>query len=150
MGPRLGLSLRTVQTALSKVDGPVEFSARPGSQSGTQQARLSEDRGVVQAGGRAENLSALVLWLPVDETGAVSDDVARAYLEAFVEIFVSVSEGIVPWIDGLLVRAAAEPTSPTYLESQLSSRHQFKGVLSRAYTPPMFSLTVVADNPTDP
>src|SRR5262245_5210889 len=69
LSPRLGISLTTLQTTLEKVGGPVVFAPRPGSQQGTQEARLPDNAGIVQAAGDKANLTAVVLWLPVDAAG---------------------------------------------------------------------------------
>lgn len=143
LSPRLGLSLATLQKALEKVAGPLAFAPRPGSQ-GTQEARLPENAGIVQAGGGSENLAAVVLWLPVDAHGKLAGAKARPYLSAFIELFTSESERMVPWVDQVLERAVADTGSTPHLESQLLATHQFKATYLRTLSPAMLSLTVVA------
>jgi len=143
LSPRLGLSLATLQKALEKVAGPLAFAPRPGSQ-GTQEARLPENAGIVQAGGDSENLAAVVLWLPVDAQGKLAGAKARPYLSAFVELFTSESEHMVLWVGQVLERAVADTGSATHLESQLLATHQFKATYLRTLSPALLSLTVVA------
>ena len=150
LSPRLGFSLTTVQKALERVGGPVVFAPRPGSQQGTQEARLPENAGIVQAGGDTANLLAVVLWLPVDAKGKPAGAKARLYLDAFVRLFTSDSESIVLWIRQVLERAVADTGSAPHLESQLLDKHQFKAMYVPTLSPPMVSLTVVAVEEQNP
>ena len=151
LSPRLGLSLATLGNALEKVaglpggqTGPVVFASRPGSQQGTQEARLPGNAGIVQAGGDTENLAAVVLWLPVDAQGKLAGSKARPYLNAFVELFTRDSEPVVRWVEQVLERAVADPGSVPHLESQLFAAYQFKATYLRTLSPAMCSLTVIA------
>src|SRR3989442_1796671 len=92
LSPRLGISLTTLRTALERVGGSITFAPRPGSRQGTQEARLPENAGIVQAGGDSANLTAVVLWLPVDATGNLARAKARSYFGAFVGRFIPKSE----------------------------------------------------------
>jgi hypothetical protein len=140
----LGISLTTLQSTLEKVGGSLTFASRPGSQQGTQEARLPDNAGMVQAAGESANLAAVVLWLPVDATGKLAGAKARPYLAAFVELFTPKSEAIMQWIPQVLERAVADSGSRPHLESQLLDRHQFKAMYMPTLSPPMLSLTVVA------
>ena len=144
LSPRLGLSLAALQKALEKVAGPLTFTPRPGSQQGTQEARLPENTGIVQAGGDAANLAAVILWLPIDAQGKFAGAKARPYLSAFIELFTSDSEQMVLWVDQVLERAIADTGSAPHLESQLLAKHQFKATYLHSLSPAMLSLTVVA------
>lgn len=143
LAPRLGVSLATLQTALEKVAGPLTFAPRPGSQS-TQEARLADNAGIVQASGDPGNLAAVVLWLPVDAQGELASAKVRLCLTAFIELFTRESEPIVRWVGQVLERAVADAASPTHLEAQLIATHQFKAMYRRTLSPPMLSLTVVS------
>lgn len=143
LAPRLGMSLATLQTALEKVTGPVIFAPRPGNQS-TQEARLADNTGIVQASGDPGNLAAVVLWLPVDAQGKLAGTKARPCLTAFIELFTRESEPIIRWVDQVLERAVIDTTNPTHLEAQLIATHQIKAMYTRTLSPPMLSLTVVA------
>ncbi|HEV8717630.1 MAG TPA: hypothetical protein VGX03_33005 [Candidatus Binatia bacterium] len=144
LSPRLGIPLTTLQTTLEKVGGSIIFAPRPGSQQGTQEARLPDNAGIVQAGGDSANLTAVVLWLPVDATGKLAGAKARPYLAAFVRLFTPKSEAIMLWIPQVLERAVVDSGSGPHLESQLLDRHQFKAMYVPTLSPPMLSLTVVA------
>ncbi len=144
LSPRLGLSLATLQNTLEKVAGPVVFAPRPDSQQGTQEARLAENAGIIQAGGEPENLAAVVLWLPVDAQGKLAGAKARPYLNAFVELFTRDSEPVLHWVEAVLERAVADPGSTPHLESQLFAAHQFKATYMRTLSPAMVSLTVIS------
>jgi len=150
LSPRLGFSLATVQKALEKVGGPVVFAPRSGSQQGTQEARLPENAGIVQAGGDSANLSAVVLWLPIDAKGKLAGAKARPYLDAFGRLFTSDSESIVLWIQQVLERAVADTGSAPHLESQLLDKPQFKAMYVPTLSPPMVSLTLVAAEEQNP
>jgi hypothetical protein len=141
---RLGISLTTLQKSLEKVGGPVTFTPRSGSSQGTQEARLPENAGIVQVGGGNENLTVVVLWLPVDDKGNLVGAKATAYLEAVVAQFVSENEQIVLWVDQVLRRAVAEARSAPYLESQLVDTYQVKAAYLPTLVPPMLSLTFTA------
>ena len=143
LSPHLGISLTTLQSALGKVGGSIVFTARPGSQQGTQEARLPDNAGIVQAGGDKENLTAVVLWLPVDATGKLAGTKARPYLDTFVRLFTPESEAIMLWIPQVLERATADSGGGPHLESQLLDKHQFKATYVPTLSPPMLSLTVV-------
>lgn len=144
LSPRLGLSLATLQRALEKVAGPVVFAPRQGSSQGTQEARLAENAGIVQAGGDTGNLAAVVLWLPVDAQGKLAGTKARPYLNAFVELFLRDSEAVARWVDQVLQRAVAKGGNTPHLEAQLFAEHQFKATYMPTLSPPMLSLTVIA------
>jgi len=144
LAPRLAISLTTLQTTLEKVGGPVTFAPRPGSQQGTQEARLPGNAGIVQAGGGAENLAAVVLWLPVDAKGQLVGAQARPYLDAFVGLFLSDSEETIRWVGQALARATTESGKDPHLESRLLDKHQFKLSYVPTLSPPMCSLTVTA------
>jgi len=141
---RLGVSQSTLQKSLEKVGGPVTFTPRPGSTQGTQEARLPEHAGIVQAGGGSENLAVVILWLPVDQQGRLSGAKAQSYLDALVRNFTAESEQVVLWIDQVLRRAVAETRGGPHLESQLFGRYQFKATYAPSLSPPMISLTVTA------
>jgi hypothetical protein len=143
---RLGISLTTLQKSLEKVGGPVTFAPRSGSTQGTQEARLPENAGIVQAGGGNENLAVVILWLPVDPKGNLVGTKARVYLEAVVANFVSEREQIVLWVDQMLRRAVAEARNAQYLESQLAEKYQFKATYMPTLNPPMVSLAITASN----
>ncbi|MGH7963584.1 MAG: hypothetical protein ACRERD_17465 [Candidatus Binatia bacterium] len=143
LAPRLGVSLATLQTALEKAAGPVTFTPRTGSQS-TQEARLADNTGIVQAGGDPGNLAAVVLWLPVDAQGKLAGAKARPCLTTFVELFTPESEPVVRWIEQMLERAIADTATPTHLEAQLFAAHQFKALYTRTLSPAMLSLTVIS------
>lgn len=141
---RLGISLATLQEALGKVAGPVSFAPRPGSAQGTQEARLAGNVGVVQAGGDPGNLTAVVLWLPVDGQGKLGGGEVRRYVDAFVRLFTPDGEAVVVWVEQVLSRAVAEAKETPHLEALLSSGHQFKATYLPTMSPAMVSLTVTA------
>jgi hypothetical protein len=141
---RLGISLTTLQKSLEKVGSPVTFTPRSGSSQGTQEARLPGNAGIVQVGGSNENLTVVLLWLPVDDKGNLVGAKATAYLKAVVAHFVSESEQIVLWVDQMLRRAVAEARSAPYLESQLADTYQVKAAYLPTLVPPMLSLTFTA------
>jgi hypothetical protein len=138
----LGVTLSELQTALGKVNGTITFAPRPGSTQGTQEARLPENAGVVQAAGSPGNLSAVVLWLPVDAKGKLASVKSRQYLEAFISLFTDDAAPIVRWTEQVLERAVAEGGSTPHLESQLVEDRQLKVMYSSSLTPPMLSVTV--------
>ena len=144
LSPRLGISLATVQATLEKVGGSLTFTPRPESRQGTQEARLPGNAGIVQAGGDATNLTAVVLWLPVDASGKLAGAKARPYLAAFVQLFIPKGDAIMLWIPQVLERAVADSGGGPHLESQLLDKHQFKAMYVPTLSPPMLSLTVVA------
>jgi hypothetical protein len=144
LSPRLGISLSTLQAALEKVAGPVVFAPRPNSPQGTQEARLPENAGIVQAGGGPENLAAAVLWLPVDAQGHLGGNKARSYLEAFVGACTADSQAVVSWVTQVLERAVVAPGNAPHLESRLLAKHQLKATYVPTLSPPMLSLTVIA------
>jgi hypothetical protein len=144
LSPRLGIPLSTLQAALEKVAGPIVFAPRPNSPQGTQEARLPENAGIVQAGGGPENLAAAVLWLPVDAQGHLGGGRARSYLEAFVGACTADSQTVVSWVMQVLERAVAAPGNAPYLESRLLPKHQLKTTYVPTLSPPMLSLTVIA------
>jgi hypothetical protein len=141
---RLGISLQTFQQSLGKGREPLTFSPRPGSTSGTQEARLPENAGVVQAGGDPGNLTAVVLWLPLDQQGKLAGSKAKTYLSEFIKPFVSDSEPLVLWVDTVLARARTNSRSERYLESQLTGGYQLKAVYDPTLPSPMVSITVTA------
>jgi hypothetical protein len=144
LSPRLGISLTTLQSALEKVDGPVVFVPRAGSQQGTQEARLAGNAGIVQAGSDTANLAAVVVWLPVDARGKLASAKSQAYLDAFIRLFLAESEEATRWIEGVLKRALAEAGNDPYIESHLYDKHQFKATYMPTLSPPMLSLTVTS------
>jgi hypothetical protein len=144
LSPRLGVSLTTLQTTLAKVTGPVTFVPRPGSSQGTQEARLPENAGFVQASSSPENLSVIVLWLPVDTKGKLAGPKAKLYLGAFVGLFTSDSEPVILWIEQVLQRAIEDGGSAPQVDSLLLDQHQFKTSYLPTLSPPMLSLTVTA------
>jgi hypothetical protein len=141
---RLGISLATLQKALEKVGGPLVFAPRPGSTQGTQETRLAENVGIVQASGDPGNLIVAVLWLPVDNQGKLAGAKARAYLDTFSQIFSADREAVARWVKEVLERAVTETEKTPYLESQLFAGHQFKAIYTPTLNPPMVSLTVTA------
>ncbi|NOT54046.1 MAG: hypothetical protein HOP18_05530 [Deltaproteobacteria bacterium] len=143
---RLGISQDALRKGLEKIGGPVTFTPRPGSTQGTQEARLPDNAGLVQAGGNMGNLTTIVLWLPVDAKGNLVSMKARTYLEAVVANFVSERERIVLWVDEVLKRALAEVRSTPYLESQLVEKYQFKATYIPTLHPQMVSLAITASS----
>ena len=140
---RLGISLATLQKSLEKVATPVVFSPRPGSTQGTQEARLPNKAGAVQVSGDLDNLSVVVLWLPVDQQNKRYAPGSRAYLEALVRTFISESEPVAVWLDRALHRALTEGEGGSHLESQLFDTYQLKATYVPSMTPPMMSLTLM-------
>jgi hypothetical protein len=130
LSPRLGISLRTLQAALEKVESPVAFAPRQGSQQGTQEARLPGN--------------AVVLWLPINAQGKLVGPQAQAYLSAFVRLFLTESAETLRWVEQVLQRAITDSGKDSYVESRLSEKHQFKVMYVPTLSPPMFSLTVTA------
>jgi hypothetical protein len=139
---RLGISLATLQKSLEKVATPVTFAPRPGSAQGTQEARLPNKAGAVQASGDQDNLSVVVLWMPIDQQKKRFDPGSRAYLDALVRTFISESESVAVWLDQVLHRALTESESGPHLESQLFDAYQLKATYVPSMNPPMLSLTV--------
>jgi hypothetical protein len=140
----LDIALSELQVALAKVHGPVTFGPRPGSTQGTQEARLPENAGVVQAAGSAGNLAVIILWLPVDASGKLVGANARQYLEAFLQLLTDDKGPLVRWVEQVLERGVAEKGSAPYLESRLIDERQCKAMYMPTLTPPMLSLTVEA------
>ena len=147
---RLGVSQETLRKGLEKVGGLVTFAPRAGSTQGTQEARLPDNAGLVQVSGANENLTVVVLWLPVDDKGNLIGTKARVYLEAVVANFVREREQIVLWVDQVLTRALAEARGSLYLESQLAEKYQFKVAYVSTLSPPMMSMTVTAAEDEQP
>jgi len=143
---RLGISLTTLQKSLEKVGGPVTFAPRSGSTQGTQEARLPENTGIVQAGGGNENLAVVILWLPVDKEGKLVGPQARVYLKSFTETFISDGEPVFLWMNEVLKRAVADSASGPYLEAQLFDKYQLKATYMPTLNPPMVSLAIAASN----
>lgn len=141
---RLGISLTTLQKSLEKVGGPVTFAPRSGSTQGTQEARLPENAGIVQAGGGNENLTVVILWLPVDKEGKLAGPQARVYLNSFTETFITDSEPVFLWMNEVLKRAVTDSAGGPYLEAQLFDKYQFKATYMPALNPPMVSLAIAA------
>ncbi len=146
----LDLSLSELQTALTKVHGPVTFGPRPGSTQGTQEARLPDNAGVVQAAGSAGNLAVIILWLPVDASGKLVGAHARQYLEAFLQLLSDEKGPFVRWVEQVLEHGVAEKSGKPYLESRLVEDRQFKAMYMPTFTPPMLSLTVEASGQSSP
>jgi len=138
----LNVTLSELQAGLSKVSGPVTFTPRPGNSQGTQEVRLPESAGTVQAAGSPGNLSVVVLWLPVAATGKFASTKSRPYLVAFVEVFTRESDPVVLWIEQVLERALAEKGNTPHLESQLFDERQLKVTYVPTLSPPMLSMTV--------
>lgn len=147
---RLDVSQETLRKGLEKIGGPVTFTPRVGSKQGTQEARLPENAGLVQAGGDPANLTTVVLWLPVDDKGNLVGMNARAYLEAVVANFVRERERITLWVEQVLKRALSEARGTLHLESQLMEKYQFKATYTPTLSPPMMSLTVTAAESEQP
>jgi hypothetical protein len=141
---RLGISQDALRKGLEKIGGPVTFTPRPGSTQGTQEARLPDNAGLVQAGGNMGNLTTIVLWLPVDAKGNLVGMKARTYLEAVVANFVSEREQITLWVEQVLKRALSEARGGLHLESQLMEKYQFKATYMPTLNPPMVSLAITA------
>jgi len=143
---RLGISLTTLQKSLEKVGSPVTFAPRPGSTQGTQEARLPENIGMVQASGGNENLAVVILWLPVNKEGHLAGLQARFYLKSFTETFIRDSEPVLLWIDEVLNRAVADSARGLHLESQLFDKYQLKATYMPMLNPPMVSLAITASS----
>jgi hypothetical protein len=139
---RLGVSLPTLQKSLEKVSGPLAFAPRPGSTQGTQETRLPDKAGVVQAGGDPDNLAVVVLWIPVDQQTKRINPGSRGYLDALVRMFISENEPVTLWLDQVLQRALSESAGNSHLESQLFDTYQLKATYVPSMSPPMLSLTV--------
>jgi hypothetical protein len=127
---------------LEKIGGPVAFATRSGSASGTQEARLPENAGLVQAAGSPGNLSVVVFWAPVDAKGKLASVKSRQYMEAFVDVFAKESGPLIRWVEHVLERAVAEGGSTPHLESQFLEDRQFKATYVPTLSPPMLSLAV--------
>jgi hypothetical protein len=140
---RLGVSLATLQKNLEKVAASVVFSPRPGSAQGTQEARLPNKAGVVQASGDQDNVSVVVLWLPIDRQNKRIGLESRGFLNALVRTFISDSEPVTLWLEQVLQRALTESESGPHLESQLFDTYQLKANYVPSMTPPMLSLTLM-------
>jgi hypothetical protein len=140
----LDISLSELQAALTKVHGPVTFGPRPGSTQGTQEARLPDNAGMVQAAGSAGNLAVIILWLPVDASGKLVGANARQYLEAFLQLLTDEKGPFARWVEQVLEQGVAEKSGKPYLESRLVEERQFKAMYMPTLTPPMLSLTVEA------
>jgi hypothetical protein len=121
----------------------VVFSPRPGSTQGTQEARLPNRAGVVQASGDQGNLSVVVLWMVVDQQKKRLDSGSRGYLDAFMHTFLSENEPVAVWLDQVLQRALTESENDSHLESQLFDTYQLKATYVPSMTPPMLSLTLM-------
>ncbi len=143
---RLDVSQEALRKGLEKIGGPVTFAPRVGSKQGTQEARLPENAGLVQAGGDPANLTTVVLWLPVDDKGNLVGLNARAYLEAVVANFVREREQITLWVEQVLKRALAEARGGLHLESQLMEHYQFKATYMPTVNPPMVSLAITVSS----
>ena len=138
----LGISLSTLQQSLEKVNRPIVFVPRPGSTQGTQESRLPDKAGVVQANGDRDNLAVVVLWLPIDQQKKRIDSGSRGYLDALVRTFISENEPVVLWLEQVLQRALSESGGTSHLESQLFDTYQLKAMYVPSMSPPMVSLTV--------
>jgi len=136
----LGVSLSTVQKSLEKVSGPLAFTPRPGSTQGTQETRLPNKAGVVQASGDPDNLAVVVLWMPVDQQKKRIEPGSRGYLDALVRMFLSENEPVALWLDQVLQRALSEGAGNSHLESQLFDTYQLKAMYVPSMSPPMLSL----------
>ncbi len=138
----LNVTLSELQAGLSKVSGPVTFTPRPGNSQGTQEVRLPESAGTVQAAGSPGNLSVVVLWLPVAASGKFASAKSRPYLVAFVGVFTGESDPVARWIEQVLERALVEKATTPHLESQLFDERQLKVTYVPTLSPPMLSITV--------
>lgn len=139
---RLGISLATLQQSLEKVDRPVVFAPRSGSTQGTQEARLPNKAGVVQASGDHDNLAVVVLWMPIDQQKKRIELGSRGYLDVLMRKMISDSEPVALWLDQVLQRALSESPGSSHLESQLFDTYQLKAMYVPSLSPPMLSLTV--------
>ncbi|MGE0683731.1 MAG: hypothetical protein AB7P69_22875 [Candidatus Binatia bacterium] len=137
----LGISLSELENALGKVNGPVSFAPRPGSDQGTLEAKLPENAGIVQTAGSPGNLGVVVLWISI-EKGKFASASSRAYLGALMQLLTNESGPILRWIEQVLERAVAESGAAPYLESQLLEERQFKVTYLPTFSLPMLSLTV--------
>lgn len=140
---RLGVSLVTLQKNLEKVATPIVFAPRPGSTQGTQEARLPNKAGMVQASGDQDNLSVVVLWLLVDRQNKRFSFDSRGFLSALVRTFISDSDPVTLWLEQVLQRSLTESEGGPHLESQLFDTYQLKAHFMPAMTPPMLSLTLM-------
>jgi hypothetical protein len=140
----LNITLSELQAALSKVHGPVTFGPRPGSTQGTQEARLPDNAGVVQAAGGAGNLAVIILWLPVGANGRLAGANARQYLDVFFQLLTDDKDPLVHWVEQVLERGVATKDGTPYLESRLIDERQLKAMYTPTLSPPMLSLTVEA------
>lgn len=140
---RLGISLATLQKSLEKGAAPVVFTPRPGSTQGTQETRLPNKAGAVQASGDQDNLSVVVFWMAVDRQKKRIDPESRNYLDALVRLFISETESVALWLDQVLQRALTESEGDSHLESQLFDTYQLKATYVPSMNPPMLSLTLM-------
>ncbi len=143
---RLDVSQDALRKGLEKISSPITFAPRVGSKQGTQEARLPENAGLVQAGGDPANLTTVVIWLPVDDKGNLVGMNARAYLEAVVANFVREREQITLWVEQVLKRALTEARGGLHLESQLVEHYQFKATYMPTLNPPMVSLAITVSS----
>ena len=145
---RLGLSLTSLQQLLEKVSHPVVFALRPGSSQGTQETRLPNKAGAVQASSDPDNLAVIVLWMPVDTQQKRIALASRPYLEALVKNFLPDPTAVSLWLEQVLQRALEDDASSSHLESQLLDTYQFKASYVPALSPPMLSVTITkSDEP---
>src|SRR5262249_53895954 len=115
-----------------------------GSTLGTQEVRLPNKAGVVQASGGQDNLAVVVLWMPVDQAKKRIELGSRGHLDALVRKVISDSEAVALWVDQVLQRALAESPGSSHLESQLFDTYQLKAMYVPSMSPPMLSFTVTA------
>ncbi|MGE0823196.1 MAG: hypothetical protein AB7G75_24910 [Candidatus Binatia bacterium] len=146
---RLGISLATLQESLEKVGGSVTFAPRPGSAQGTQEARLPNQAGVVQAAGDAENLGVVVVWAPIDQQRKTVAAEARGYLETLTGMFLADREKVLLWVDQVINRAIEERAEQSHLESQLFDGYQMKVMYATSLSRPMVSLTISASTASE-
>lgn len=146
----LNVSLSELQASLRTVDSAVTFAPRPGSAHGTQEARLPENSGVVQAAGSPGNLSVIVLWLPVGTNGQFVNAKSRPYLAALLRVFTEEGDAVVRWVERVLGHAMEDGGKTSHLESQLFDHRQLKALYVPTLSPPMLSLTVEAGGQGSP
>ncbi|MBI3246774.1 MAG: hypothetical protein HYZ50_09725 [Deltaproteobacteria bacterium] len=140
----LGISLSELQAALAKGGDAIAFAPRPGSASGTQEAKLPGNSGVVQAAGSPGNLKVIVFWTPVDAQGRLVGVKGKLYLDVFLRLFTDEPVSVSRWVEQSVERAAAEQSGKPSLDSRLVEDFQLKVSYIPSLSPPMFSVTVEA------
>ncbi len=140
----LGVSLSELQAALAKGGDLIAFAPRPGSASGTQEAKLPGNSGVVQAAGSPGNLNVIVFWTPVDAQGHLVGVKGKLYLDVFLRLLTDDPASVSRWIEQSVERAAAEQSGKPSLDSRLVEDFQLKVSYVPSLSPPMLSVTVEA------